>query len=141
MITIATIGAIVLIWPQKPINFSVEKLQINDKDIQVHVARSPEEWRQGLSGLSGLGENEGMFFIFNKSNFYYMWMKDMKFPIDIIWIGDDLKILDYKANVSPASYPETFVSKQPARYVLEINAGWIKNNNIEIGAKIVYNGN
>ena len=63
----------------------------------------------------------------------------MKFPIDIIWIGEDKKIVDIKTNISPQTFPEIFTSRQPARYVLEVNSGWVDENKIEIEDKIWYN--
>ena len=44
---------------------------------------------KGLSGRDNLADDEGMFFVFEKSDIYPFWMKDMKFAIDIIWIMED----------------------------------------------------
>ena len=139
---IAVIWAVVLFWPQNPANSLLKTVKINNKELHVYLAKSQEEWQQGLSGVSGLAQDGGMLFIFNEPGFYYMWMKDMKFPIDIIWISDNFKIVDYKENARPEGYPkEKFGPKELARYALEVNAGWILKNNIEIGQKIVYNEN
>src|SRR3989339_720000 len=73
-----------------------------------------------------------LFGIFNKIGVYHFWMKDMNFPIDIIWIGEDYKIVYIKENALPESYPEKFNPNQPALYVLEINAGMVSENEIKI---------
>ena len=141
LVSVATIGAVVLIWPHKPADTYLKLLKVNGIDLHVYVAKSPEEWQRGLSGLSGLAQDSGMLFIFNEPGVYYMWMKDMKFPIDIIWIDDNFRIIYIKENARPESYPERFGPKHQIRYVLEVNAGWIERNKIEIGQKIVYNDN
>ena len=60
----------------------------------------------------------------------------MDFPIDIIWIDENKKIIDLTEDARPDSYPQTFVSKNPALYVLEVNAGTIKKYEIKIGEEI-----
>jgi len=121
-----------LFWPKS-------YLEVNNKKLNIYIADSPDEWERGLSWKDNMPENRGMLFIFSTSDFYKIWMKDMKFPIDIIWIGEDKKIVDIKTNISPQTFPEIFTSRQPARYVLEVNSGWVDENKIEIEDKIWYN--
>lgn len=92
-------------------------------------------WKKikGLSGRDGLSENAGMLFPYNKPGFYAFWMRGMKFPIDIIWIGVDKKVVDITKNIPPESFPKTFASKKPAQYVLELPAGFTDKNGIRIG--------
>ena len=121
-----------MFWPKS-------YLEVNNKKLNIYIADSPDEWERGLSWKDNMPENRGMLFIFSTSDFYKIWMKDMKFPIDIIWIGEDKKIVDIKTNISPQTFPEIFTSRQPARYVLEVNSGWVDENKIEIEDKIWYN--
>lgn len=60
-------------------------------------------------------------------------MKSMKFPIDIIWFSSDKKVVGIAENARPESFPEIFRPAEPARYVLEVNAGYVKKSNIKIG--------
>ena len=76
-----------------------------------------------------------MLFEFAEPDFYGFWMKDMNYPIDIIWLSDDFRVVFIKENASPASYPETFMPSAPARYVLETAAGFSEKNNLKIGDK------
>ena len=108
--------------------------------MKVELALTPEEQTQGFSGRSGLGENEGMLFVFDTPGKYGFWMKDMLFPIDMIWLAppssggvNELQIVFIKKNATPESYPETFVPDQDARYVLEVPAGFSERNDLQVG--------
>lgn len=111
-------------------------MYLESTPISVMIADEPEEHRVGLSGRESLGEFEGMLFIFPEENFYNMWMKDMLFPIDIIWIDNSYTVVHIKKNATPESYPDTFVSPVPARFVLEVNAFVTENENIAVGDKV-----
>lgn len=111
----------------------VQEIKIKNIPLNIQLADSPAERVLGLSGRDDLADDEGLLFIFNSSGFYNFWMKDMRFPIDIIWVGEDWRVVDLKTAVSPATYPELFTSRQLAKYVLEVNSGWVNKNNIQIG--------
>ncbi len=101
--------------------------------LQVDVADTAAKQAQGLSGREPLRDDEGMLFIFGAVGRHPFWMKDMKFAIDIIWIGEDKVVVDITKNAQPSSFPWVFKPKAPAQYVLEVNAGWSDYKNIEIG--------
>ena len=77
----------------------------------------------------------GMLFPFATNDAHAIWMRNMKFPIDIIWLDENLVVVDIKRDARPESYPEIFRPKSPARYVLEINATLSEVYNIKIGDK------
>jgi hypothetical protein len=117
-------------------NESTEKvstISIEDAVIQIDIADSLEERVRGLSDRFILEENRGLLFVFEKSDFHGIWMKDMLFPIDIIWLDNDLSIIDFKKDVLPESYPEIFKPKEKAKYVLEVGTGFIDLHQISIG--------
>ena len=62
-------------------------------------------------------------------------MKEMNFPLDIIWLDSEQKIIDIRSNLQPDSYPKTFSPNQPAQYVLEVPAGFAQNHNLNLGQK------
>ena len=69
-------------------------------------------------------------------------MKDMNYPIDIVWLDKDKKIVYIVKNAPPESYPyETFVPKQDARYVLELPAGTVGPKSIVIGKEAAFDEN
>ena len=58
----------------------------------------------------------------------------MRFSLDIIWLDETLKVVDVRENIAPETYPQAFHPKQPAYYVLEMNAGAAGKNGIGIGS-------
>ncbi len=111
-------------------------LWLNGKLIQAELVMSDQARAQGLSGRSNLNENQGMLFVFNTSGYYPFWMKEMNFPIDIVWLNKNWEIIDLTENLAPETYPNTVSSQAPAQYVLEIKAGMVKKLGIKIGQKI-----
>lgn len=105
------------------INLSVA----NGYVITAEVADTPAERGQGLSFRKSIGLNEGMLFVFNELGSHGFWMKDMRFPIDIIWIAGD-RVVGVVENAAPE--PEKSFEELPIYYppqvvdkVLEIRSG------------------
>ena len=108
--------------------------------VRTTVVDTPETRERGLSGSQGLDENEGMLFVFPQDGFYGFWMKDMLFSIDIVWISADGEVVDMAQNVTPDTFPQSFGPERPARYVLELPAGWARTRGVQVGdaAEIVF---
>ena len=93
---------------------------------------------RGLSGREYLADGTGMLFLFPSSGFYGFWMKDMNFSIDILWIDEDFKIVHIEREVHPDTYPKSFTSQEPAKYVLELNAGDALRLDLIVGKRILF---
>ena len=78
-----------------------------------------------------------MLFVFDTDDTWGIWMKDMQFAIDIVWINAEGVVVSVKAAASPSSYPEAFYPSAPARYVLEVPAGYAAAQGIAEGVKVV----
>lgn len=113
-------------------------LRIGDAVIVLEIADSQTERVQGLSGRETLDPSTGLLFVFEKPEKIGIWMKDMLFPIDIIWINEQKKIIDIKTNVTPDSYPQAFFPKEKSLYVLEVNAGFVEKNAVRIGDAVMF---
>lgn len=87
---------------------------------KVALAMTPREWEHGLSGKTALAPDEGMLFLFPEDTMRSFWMKDMHFPIDIIWIDGDWTIVGIQKHATPESYPTIYPSPMPVRRVLEV---------------------
>lgn len=115
------------------VNTNSRTIQLAGKIIKVKIADTPELREMGLSGREGLAEDEGMLFIFDSDAKYQFWMKDMRFPIDILWLSDKGEVVDIRASVSPSTFPTVFAPNSPARYVLELRAGFTETNALKLG--------
>lgn len=125
---------------QKDRQFSLSEVEIGEVVFKVEVAESMASRAKGLSGRESLGEDEGMLFIFNSTGKRSFWMKDMKFPIDIIWISED-KIAGLEKNVKPEPDKNLFnltnyISPEGVDKVLEINAGLADKFGFKVGDEI-----
>jgi len=114
-------------------------LTINNTKVNLIIADTPAKQVQGLSYQKDLGRDEGMLFIFSQKQNLTFWMKDMNFPLDIIWINDN-KIIKIDKNLSPEGESPTraYNSKIPVNYVLEVNAGYSDAHNIKVGDEVKY---
>lgn len=115
-------------------------VKINNKEIKVEIIDTSELIYKGLSGRDNLCEDCGMLFKFNNRQERAFVMRDMNFPIDIIWIDEDV-IIGIEENLQPegSDYKNIYESPEPVNYVLEVNAGFADKNNIKKGDKIIYN--
>ena len=112
---------------------SLRTIEIGGQTIRVSVADSPETRKLGLSGRPGLDPDEGMLFVFPLDGEHAFWMKDMHFSIDILWLTADGGIVYLEEDISPDTYPTAFASTVPARYVLELPAGFVRENSVTVG--------
>lgn len=110
----------------------ISKVFLAGEELKLTFASTEELRRVGLSGRKGLGKNEGMLFNFPEPGFHGIWMKDMLFPIDVIWFNND-KIVDVWENASPDSYPKVHTPREKATIVLEVNAGFVSEHHLKTG--------
>lgn len=113
---------------------------IGNHTFTLSIARSQKEKETGLSETKLLSEDQGMIFIFDKSDYYSFWMKNMKFPIDIIYINNDaiVTIIKNAQTVKPQDNPTVYSSTQPADKVLEIQAGLSEKYKFKEGDSVKY---
>ena len=114
----------------------IKGVKIAGQNVEVDLALTKEIQAQGLSGRGELKTNKGMLFVFPQSGSYPFWMKDMNFPIDMIWLDENLRVVYIKRNARPESYPEIYESKILSKYVLEVVSGFADKNNLKEGDKI-----
>lgn len=104
--------------------------------INVEYAKTSQKLNEGLMNRSSLAKNSGMFFIFPDEKYRNFWMKNTLIPLDIIFIssgGQINEIATLKPCQKDAEYCPTYNSKNPAQYVIEVNAGFSQNNKIAEG--------
>lgn len=104
-------------------------ITIGKKQYKVKEAKTPEEKQKGLQGTEKLPEDEGMLFYFDPPQDVSFWMKDVAYPLDIIFIDDDQEV-EQISEGEPNS--EKQISAKQVAYVLEINKG----SGIQIGDEL-----
>ena len=118
--------------------FLFSKVIFGEKILDLEVVSSSEDRTKGLSGRESLSEDEAMLFVFPKEDFHGIWMKEMNFPIDIVWLDKNFVIVNIKNDVRPESFPEIFKPKIKSLYVLEIKAGLSEKEKIEVGQSLKF---
>lgn len=138
LVVLLIILAIFFIWRRDPQVDDIQYVKIAGQKIKVDLALTSIEQGKGLSGKKELKKDTGMLFVFDHSDNYTFWMKDMNFPIDIIWFDENLNVVFVKKNATPESYPESFSPNQNSKYVLEVYSGFSENNNLKVGEKVEF---
>ncbi|HUO61986.1 MAG TPA: DUF192 domain-containing protein [Candidatus Bathyarchaeia archaeon] len=129
LVAIITGGA--LLWWR--MNTDQSTLSLDRHRYFVSVMRTEDELERGLSGTDSLPTDHGMLFVFPSDNKWQMWMKDMKYPIDMVWLNDYEQVIYTVKDAEPSSYPHTFTPNDPARYVIELPSGTIDRTGIKNG--------
>lgn len=112
---------------------------VSTSSITAFVAATDQERQRGLSGVKVLADDAGMLFIFSAPQVANFWMKDMNFPLDMIWIDENKVVTGVSSNISPETFPKTFSSSVPVSYVLEVNAGIAEKMGIKTGTSLNFN--
>ena len=116
------------------------EVKINNQTVVVDVVKTEKDRERGLAGRDDLGINEGMLFLFENPGNHGIWMKGMKFSIDIIWINGS-EIVGFEKNVKPEPgisseeltvyYPPEAVNK-----ILELKAGRANLLRVRVGDEV-----
>lgn len=108
-------------------------ITVNDVRLVADIAATNDQRSKGLSVKDTLNENEGMLFVFDTEREHSFWMKNMKFPIDIIWLDDDQEVVHVEHSLEPC-IPDSFCpTHKPDRnslYVLETVSGFAQKYNV-----------
>jgi uncharacterized membrane protein (UPF0127 family) len=110
------------------------------KVLQTEVMVSDEDRQMGLMFRPSLPLDRGMLFVFGQPDFYGIWMKNCKFPIDIVWLDGQGKVV-YVAEKVPACKADPCPVYQPlqrASYVVEMNAGQARKEKAVVGSRLEF---
>lgn len=118
------------------------RIRVGKTDVVAEIARDSFARSQGLARREYLAENAGMLFVFDKEDRWGIWMKDMRFPLDILWIKDGV-LADIEEHAAPPaigvadSMIPVYRPDVPADFVLEVNAGFVEKHNLKIGDRVM----
>ncbi|KKT80024.1 MAG: hypothetical protein UW75_C0006G0008 [Parcubacteria group bacterium GW2011_GWF2_44_8] len=116
---------------------NTKPMQIGSTTVMASVAESWTERIRGLSDTPYLPEDIVKLFIFDSSGYHSIWMKDMNYAIDIIWVSEEGVVVHMAEGAAPESFPAMFVPEVPAKYVIETAEGFVAKNGLELGAVVV----
>jgi uncharacterized membrane protein (UPF0127 family) len=137
MVFFAIVGGV--FWLRTDPVASHEGRTVDLTGFRLEIADTDAIRQRGLSGHEPLSVEEGMLFVFPEAGIYPFWMKEMLFPIDILWLRDG-RVVDIATLQPPTDgslVPETHVPHAKANQVLEINAGRAKQLGIEEGSFLI----
>jgi len=111
------------------------QIKINNQILKVEVAETLGQLVNGLSRRESLDENNGMLFKYPNYQSRNFHMKEMNFPLDFVWIKDEVIVgLTQDVSVlSPDGQINKVKSPNDVNLVLEVNAGWVRQNGVKIG--------
>lgn len=110
--------------------------KIANQTYRLEVADTESEREKGLSERNGMASGTGMLFAFKQNGDWRIWMVQMRFPIDVLWLNENKQIIHIKHNATPAEYPEVYKAGQQSRYVIELPSGTAKMLNLKEGDTI-----
>lgn len=112
--------------------------QNNDKiSVSVEVVKTREARQLGLMYRKSLAKKSGMLFIFENEKDHSFTMKNTYIPLDMIFINQSRKITGVVKNTAPKTKGPYSINA-PSLYVLEVNAGFCRENGIEKGDSVVF---
>jgi uncharacterized membrane protein (UPF0127 family) len=118
-----------------PLELPTAAVSINGYRLVVELAATPQSRRCGLSNRADLGQNQGMLFIYARSDRRTFWMKDTRIPLSIAFIDGAGNIINIET-MSPDQTVNRYHSSKPALYALEVNQGWFKSHGIKAGDRV-----
>jgi len=110
------------------------------KVLKAEVMVTDEDRAMGLMFRPSLPEDRGMLFDFFVADFHGIWMKNCRFPIDIVWLDEERRVVHVAENVPPCRKDPcpAYEPLRRARYVIEMNAGQARREDVTVGASVSF---
>ncbi|MBN1258659.1 DUF192 domain-containing protein [Candidatus Peregrinibacteria bacterium] len=130
-----------MLWSRTPakVPLRIETAE-HSYNLLVDIAATPKEREKGLMGRAFLPEDEGMLLVYEHPGTPVLWMKNMVFPLDFVFIGSDQSVVEIKSKIPPCGTADDlcprYFPNHPARYVLELAGGFVEKYGIHLGDKI-----
>ena len=129
-----------LLMGNQDVNYFMVELP-SGKQILAQVADSPEKQIVGLFFAKELPPDSAMLFIYDDEDSHRIWTKNSHFPLDILWMDRDRRILHLEESVPPCAEdpcPAYGPMEPEALYVMQAAAGFAKANQLEPGMNMVF---
>lgn len=119
---------------------------VGTASFKVELAITQDQRTQGLSGRTTLAPRSGMLFVFDEEALYSFWMKEMRFPLDVVWIDARCTVVDILRMAPPPAPGQgldelaIYNPDAPALYVLEVNGGETGAVGVRLGDRVEFAG-
>ena len=113
--------------------YSINRLQLNLVKANNDIKRNKGLMYRKIP----LKNNEGMLFIYSKPQRIKMWMKNTYIPLDLLFLDNKMKVIEFKENLKPHDVKTNYISNNKYKHAIEINGGSIRKNNIKKGTIII----
>ena len=121
---------------------NVHEALIQGHRFQLEVARTPSERARGLMERASLPEDAAMLFVFEREEYLSFWMKNTLIPLDILYLNAQGVVVDVQTMHTQTGSPESelklYLSAQPARFAVEMNAGRAEALGIVPGTQVLF---
>ncbi|OGJ21941.1 hypothetical protein A3K73_04825 [Candidatus Pacearchaeota archaeon RBG_13_36_9] len=139
IIVLIVVLLLVIIFVPRNSEEKINSISVSFENVSINaeIADTPEKIERGLMYRESLGKNEGMLFIFWEEKETNFWMKNTLIPLDMIFLNKDGEIVNIVENAVPCNSSNCilYLSEVPVKYVIEVNAGFVKENEIEVGER------
>jgi len=141
VVLLIVVAVIIYVYFSSAKNVKFTGVKIGNASVNAEIADTTAKKIRGLMFRKSLGENDGMLFTFGPEGYPGIWMMNMSFPIDIVWINSSKQVVYIQNNAPPCTLTScpTYKPSQPAMFVLEVNAGFCDKHNITVGSKTNFN--
>ncbi len=112
------------------------EIKINENSVFVKIAKTSLEKSNGLMNVKFMPENEGMLFLYDAPGRHSFWMKQTFIPLDMIWLNSDKRVVYIEHSAAPclqSPCPSYLPDVNTAKYVIELNGGWARKYNLNVG--------
>jgi uncharacterized protein len=115
------------------------RVTVGNITVYAEAADTPAKRETGLMNRTSLNENAGMLFVFPTEQPQSFWMKNMRIPLDIVYITADMRVLQIYQSVPPCTGDPCvlYTASAPIKYVLEVNSGFSERNGIKSGDTVL----
>lgn len=143
LLTIVLIAAVIasaLLFSPPPTTSTEAIIALNGITLTVELADTPQKHEKGLMFRERLADDRGMLFVFELEGPYSFWMKNVRFPLDIIWFDENRKAVFIARNLQPCetSIWPSYTPDRNAKYVLEVNGGLVDRYRISLNSTLVF---
>ena len=118
------------------------KVHLRGQVLSLEIADEDHEHQKGLMFRRFLDGKSGMLFVFPSAQPRIFWMKNTFIPLDIGFFDSQMRLINFESMEPVRSESEepkkNYLSKGPARYVIEVNRGWFHRHRVVKGDRFQF---